>query len=341
MFGIWRTLLAIEVVVYHLLPLPLIGRYAVFSFFVLSGFLMTEVVQRTYGYTLAGGLRYAGNRALRLLPDYWFALLVTLVLIATLGAARVADFHAAMTVPQDAAKWAQNLTMVFVDIVPRTVEPRLVPPTWALTVEICFYVLIGLGASRTRLSTSVWLGLSILYIVVTRMMGRGGGEVLFDAIPAGSLPFSIGALAWHYQDELRTMLARLRLGDARLLIAGRWLLYLAILLALAVTGRPWLDMFGNWLNILVSALIVVTLFATRPGDRWRRIDKAVGDYSYPIYLLHLQMGLLAGVLAYGTVTRNGPVVFAGGLALTLLLATICARGIDPVVERLRRRIKQT
>ena len=73
MFGIWRTLLAIEVVAYHILPLPLIGRYAVFSFFVLSGFLMTEIMQRAYGYTPGGSVRYLANRALRLLPSYWFA----------------------------------------------------------------------------------------------------------------------------------------------------------------------------------------------------------------------------------------------------------------------------
>lgn len=47
-------LLAFEVVVFHLLSVPIIGRYAVMSFFVLSGFLMTTIMHQTYGYTLKG-----------------------------------------------------------------------------------------------------------------------------------------------------------------------------------------------------------------------------------------------------------------------------------------------
>ncbi len=338
MFGIWRTLLAIEVVAYHILPMPLIGRYAVFSFFVLSGFLMTEIMHRAYGYTPSGTLRYLANRALRLLPSYWFAAAATLILIAVYGAHEMATYHSAMTVPQSPAQWVQNATMVFPALFPRTVEPRLVPPTWALTVEICYYILIGLGASRTKVTTWVWFAASIAYVLVTRWLYPGGGH-LFDAIPAGALPFSVGALAWHYRDLVCSLLDRLQISDPRLHIVGRWLLWAAIVLLQALTGWKWLEMLGNWLNIAISALIVCTLFATKGGESLRRIDKTVGDFSYPIYLLHLQMGFLAAMILSGQPTRTGVGIFALGLVLTILLGTVSARLIDPAVERCRRRVK--
>ncbi len=339
MFGIWRTMLAIEVVAFHLLLVPLIGAYAVFSFFVLSGFLMTEIVQRTYGYGPGGFARYIGNRALRLLPSYWFALVVTMLVIAAVGTANVYLFHKVMGVPDNIEDWVQNISMIFFNWLPKEEKPRLVPLAWALTVEIFYYVAIGLGASRTRLVTLVWLVFSLVYVVVIRRLYPEGGEYLYAAIPAGSLPFSVGALVWHYQSEIRAWLAHFQLGDARVLVIGRWVLYGIILAALTVTGWRWLAMFGNWLNIIVSALIVVALFAVKPTQSWRRIDKAVGDYSYPIYLLHLQMGLLAGVMLYGVTTKSGPWVFIVGLMFTIALAAICARLIDPAVEQLRHRIR--
>ncbi len=339
MFGIWRTMLAIEVVAFHLLLVPLIGAYAVFSFFVLSGFLMTEIVQRTYGYGPRGFARYMGNRALRLLPSYWFALVVTILVIAAVGTANVFMFHKVMGVPESLRDWLQNISMIFFNWLPKEEKPRLVPLAWALTVEIFYYIAIGLGASRTRVTSFVWLAFSLAYVLIIRQIYPEGGEYLYAAIPAGSLPFSIGALAWHYQADIRSQLAQLRLSDARVLVMGRWLLYAFILAALTATGWRWLAMFGNWLNIIVSALIVVALFAVKPTQPWRRIDKAIGNYSYPIYLLHLQMGLLAGVLLYGATTKSGPWVFIVGLTFTLGLASICARLIDPAVEQLRHRIR--
>ena len=339
MFGIWRTLLAIEVVAHHLLNLPVIGFYAVFSFFVLSGFLMTAIMHETYGYSLAGLGRYLSNRALRLFPNYWFAVAVSLVLIAVLGAGWVTRYNAAMAMPETPFDWLQNLSMIFANWLPKNELPRLVPLAWALTVEIFYYVMIGLGASRTRLTTILWLLSSLIYVVVIRQVYPGGGGYLYDAIPAGSLPFSVGALAWHYRQTVVGILGHLRLADARLLISGRWLLYLGIITLEAQTGWKWLLIFGNWLNVLVSAAIICTLFTTRSAGPMHRIDKAVGDFSYPIYLLHLQMGLLATVMLSNDREATGPGVFALGLGLTVVLSALCAWVIDPAVEQQRRRIK--
>ena len=62
MFGIFRTLLALAVVVDHLGGVHGMGTYAVFGFYVLSGYLMTMVLHRTYGYSISGFSRYALNR---------------------------------------------------------------------------------------------------------------------------------------------------------------------------------------------------------------------------------------------------------------------------------------
>jgi peptidoglycan/LPS O-acetylase OafA/YrhL len=351
MFGIWRTLLAIEVVAFHLLFLPFIGAYAVFSFFVLSGFLMTHIVHSTYGYSPGGLARYLGNRALRLYPSYWFALCLSIALIWVVGAPLVAAYHPAITMPATTTAWIENLTMIFPAVVPRDVMPRLIPLTWALTVEIVYYVLIGLGLSRTRTITALWLAASIAYAIVARSLHHPKDSVdeiipifQYSAVAAGSLPFALGALVWHYRQGLCGWLERFHIGNPCLLIVMRWALYIIVAVIQARLGWKGLVMIGNWLNVGLSGLIVCTLFHFRPAPRWRAIDRAVGDYSYPIYLLHMQMGLLAAVLLFGSPVTgrslNSLAVFGLGLFLTCLAGTVCARLIDPAAEKLRSRIKQ-
>ena len=51
MFGTYRTALAMMVVMLHYAKLAYIGNYAVFGFFALSGYLMTFIMHKNYGYT--------------------------------------------------------------------------------------------------------------------------------------------------------------------------------------------------------------------------------------------------------------------------------------------------
>lgn len=343
MFGIWRTLLAIEVVIYHLIDVPVIGEYAVFGFFVLSGFLMTAIMQQTYGYQPAGVARYLQNRALRLYPNYWFAVSVSLLTITVIGPAAVLAYNPHMIVPPTPGAWLENGTMIFFGWFPKDHMARLVPPTWALTVEIFYYIAIGLGASRTRTSTIIWVGASVVYVVAAYAAG-GGGPNLYSAVPAGSLPFAMGALTFHYRDTLQNLLSDMRIADPRPLIIARWASCVLFTSGNAATGFGWLISLGNYVNITISVLIVCTLYHAQPNPSLRRFDRHVGNLSYPIYLLHWQMGAVASMLLFGTLIRGQSVdglAAAGlGLVLTLLLSLVCARLIDPTVEQLRTRVRQ-
>ena len=343
MFGIWRTSLALEVVVSHLLFVPILGGYAVFSFFVLSGFLMTSIMQKTYGYSAAGFVAYAQNRALRLYPNYWFAIIVSLAVIWSVGEAITTRHFASLSVPQNTAEWLQNLTIIFPYFVPSDARSILAPPTWALTVELCFYVIIGLGASRAKRTTLYWFLASVSYLIVVRYF-YSGNRYSYAAIAAGSLPFSVGALTYHYLADIRAMLVRCRIADARLLIGARWIVFALALLLLWKADWYAATMVALWINIGLSSLIICALATLEAPKSLRHIDKAIGDYSYPVYLLHMQMAVVASVLLFGERmpklrSAEGVAVLAITLLLTGVLATFCARVIDPAVERRRTRIR--
>ena len=156
------------VMVYHLhvSPMPL-GDYAVFGFYIISGYLMTLIMHESYSYTWIGRCSFAVNRFLRLYPQFWAAALFSILLIATLGFKRVGLYHGAIFLPASRLEVLQNLFMVFADWRPDSVYPRLVPQSWALTVELFFYLLIGLGISKTFIRVKIWLVLSVGYVIAS------------------------------------------------------------------------------------------------------------------------------------------------------------------------------
>ena len=343
MFGIWRTLLALEVVATHLISLRIFGSYAVVSFFVLSGFLMTLIMQDSYGYSREGRWRFATNRALRLLPAHWFACLFTLAVIVLLPVGFAEAYHSAITIPEG-GEWLANLLLVYPTLYPFDYMPRLAPATWALTVEIFWYALIAFGLSRTRTSTLLWLGASICYWIVVMLLDVGHRSV-YGSIMGGSLPFAIGATTYHYRAEIGAFIGK-RWQTLAGMTAGRWVLVLAVLALYALGDLDWrVRAIGNVVNAILSAGIVIYLFNTRLADKARKLDKRVGDFSYPIYLLHWPAGVLASYLVLGQpyhgASLSGLLALVAAMPIVVALSCIVVYGIDPLVEAWRSKVRRS
>lgn len=342
-FGTYRLALALIVMAHHLLTVPVIGQYAVFSFFVLSGFLMTAVMAGTYGYGADGFLRFAANRALRLYPAYWFAIILAIGVMALCGEAFTQAYRGAMFMPRGAGEWAANLSMFFPRLMPYDFLPRLLPPTWALTVELAFYLLIGLGLSRTRARSMLWLAASVAYTAVMVVAGADYYH-LYGLIPSGSLPFAAGACTWHWREELTALLDRhLPLQPALLTAAGiAWFLPFALIDKYGGIGTA--RVVGLYLNVPIAAVVTIALFNAKAPRQLRRYDSRLGDYSYPVYLLHWPMGALASWALYQQPVHGMGIrallSFALALLLTFAASTVVVLVIDPVIGRLRAVMKQ-
>ena len=157
MFGIFRTILALLVVTGHLFSPSSLGTFAVFGFYILSGYLMTYIMQNTYAYNMLGQKKFLLNRTLRIYPSYWFAALLSLVLLLYCGE-KITEFKRTIYLPENSVEVLQNIFLVFFN----SSRPRLSPATWALTVELFYYVCICFGASKTPTITASWFFLSVI-----------------------------------------------------------------------------------------------------------------------------------------------------------------------------------
>ncbi|MEP5567750.1 MAG: acyltransferase [Halioglobus sp.] len=287
MLGSFRYLLALLVTLSHLWTslAGWSGVAAVFGFYVISGYLMTSVINRTYGFSASGLGRYALNRFLRIFPTYWVVMLFALIVVAAIPReAFLTNYKLSM--PLSVTDWLANVFIVGLLDGPYKV---LVPPAWTLDIEIFFYALMGLGLSRSRPVVLVWFVGSLLY---TLWLLFNGAEFVdrYASYAAASLPFSAGAAIYMYRGALARFLCLPLPASAGLFF-----------LALVASRMGWLGdplVTGFYILLLCSVLLLISLInqdVSTLDYRWQKIDRLLGDLAYPIFLCHWQV---AAVVLY-------------------------------------------
>jgi peptidoglycan/LPS O-acetylase OafA/YrhL len=312
--GSWRFLLAALVAASHLWAHMLQGyaAYAVWAFFVLSGYLMTAVLRDTYGFSVRGTAAYAWNRLLRIFPGYYAALLtgILTLLVAQAFGTGFTGLNPEFFLPSGSA-WLNPLTLL--TVFPRNGLPVAVSN--ALAVEVTAYLTMPLLAS-SRAAALTALMLSALF---TAQLGFGldsFGQRYSDFMPC-MLAFATGSLLRHYD-------AHLRLIRAPILSLSLWLLHGAAWLWFPYW--PWT--YGLYVSLPLSGWVVISLFPRRAGalDRW------LGDLSYPVYLFHTITG--AWLIGWFHQQRSLG-LFVAAFTLAVLPAWLVVRFIEQPLAALR------
>lgn len=342
MFGTYRTLLALMVVALHLGGAAKLGAYAVFGFYSLSGYLMTFIIHKNYGYSPEGYIRYILNRILRVYPLYWVSIFSTILIISYFGSYDIQQYHASMFLPRSTEEILRNIFIIF----PDRNDPRLTPPSWALTVELFFYIAIGFGISKTKYFTLAWFIISIMYHALA-VFQDWGWEERYYTIQAASLPFSTGALLFHYSESIKKKLSYIKISDNYKMLATLMIL-MVLNWATAIAARKVFDinLAGTlffYTNYFITSLILLfSINASSLGWIGKESDKWIGDLSYPIYLFHYQVGMLTIAIARQAdihLVRPSPGLFFLSLPAILAVAIFLAKIIERPIDRLRSKVK--
>jgi peptidoglycan/LPS O-acetylase OafA/YrhL len=310
------------------------GYYAVVTFFVISGFLITGLSLRRWG-TLSNvhiGSFYR-MRIARIAP----CLLLLLIILSALHLAGLPDF----TIRPERASLGRALVAALTFHV-NWLEGHhgyLAPGwdvLWSLSVEETFYILFPLVAVLLRRERLFLLSLAVLLIV-----GPVNRALLGDMEPwrdyaylscTDALAFGcLAAIVVHHR-----LIAPRYLQPA--LVAGSLISVLTIVLLKTGLARFGLDVTVLELGI---ALMVVAFgsgvgnVAFARGTGWLRV---IGRCSYEIYLFHMMivLGLIAIVRHVHSAPRTFPLWYAAMLGGSILLGYLVARVYS---EPLNRRIR--
>ncbi|MAE60393.1 MAG: hypothetical protein CMJ49_03450 [Planctomycetaceae bacterium] len=292
--------------------------------YILSGYLMTFIMNRNYGYTVRGIKTYVLNRFLRIFPPYWFVCAITLFCLI-FAPAYFADMHPSLRFPKTTHEILSNLFIFGLSFeVPMA---RLSPPAWALHVELCFYVLIGLFLGRYKLLVTLWLALSVGYHIVALIYDMPR----YAPVSAASLPFSLGAFLYHNKDRIAGLIP----ASARITVASLSLFCVFALTAELIPVKT--NVIPFYINIAFSFILIhqLSTIDRKAFPSLKKIDAFLGDLSYPIYLSHW---LIAAGLSAVFHLQKSLLLFAILIPCVLLFSIIMKVVVDDPIERKRRAI---
>jgi peptidoglycan/LPS O-acetylase OafA/YrhL len=346
--GTVRFLLAMLVVVFHIAHIPMVGYMAVQAFFVLSGYLMTHIMHTNYAYSWSGFGRFWTNRILRLYPIYLALIGLSAIAFYFIGDEATRRFAPAVYMPDTAREWAQNLTFLYVNWLPLNEMPRLSESSWALTVEMVYYFLISLGLSRTRLITWIWFAGAIVwyaFVFATAKPYSWG----YHHIVAGALPFSLGALLWHYREMIDEWLSRWRPEPNRiaflLILTGFGILFAAsgiraVMYRLGASDT--LAIAVMFVHAFAATILVAGTVRVKVPAGFKQADRLAGDLSYPVYVSHFAFAIIAAQLTgiqEPDRSLHGFLNAGVAIAMMLVVCIILIHLIDRPIERLRERVR--
>lgn len=299
------------------------GQVAVMLFFVVSGYVMVVSSERLFGRPGARRIFWI-RRFIRIMPPYWIATVVLVVLLTWL--------HTKPVEPLQVAK-----SLLLIPYWPDTGFLRPLPVLWVgwtLFYEMLFYALFGLFVAWRREAAVAGV---IAVLVLTAVVGLWVPPVsapLFTATRPIILVFGTGMLL---------ALWRARGGCAPTWL--RWTALLGLIPVLWLVPMP-VDIEAMGFDYLAWAALPALLiaFAAISGPLtlpMPRIVNKAGDASYAIYLFHVPLAWF-WLPAWGRVPffDAGPWdYFVSALAATILLGWLFNTYVErPVMAALNRRL---
>lgn len=337
--GFLRFLLAFVVVVHHSVPLRM-GAWAVYVFFILSGYWIARIWEEKYAKAQFAPLTFLCSRWWRLAPVFFVSLALAFVSSSIVTGAP--------QLPSNIIEW----TIRQLPIIGSKSAGSILPPTWSLDVEMQFYVsfavLMVLGSVKKRwlvnslIAVLAVVSLALVVVELTRgLIGshRSSLSIYFWLFAIG---IWIHKADWSPSVRLAKSSAALFLGVTLIFLlwpytrSAIWMRGGAELAPLIVGSNDPRWIMQSWW--VVGAVVFVPLIAWNVHQKSGAIDRMLGNWAYPLYLFHW----VPRDWYYSKVNWAAPIWQNGLLLLinftaALLGSWLILRFIDRPIDRLRAR----
>ena len=297
------------------------GYLGVDLFFLLSGAVIAHSAMRRSWSS------FARARFLRLFPAYFAVALLVVVGFFLVGAAE------GETRALDA-----GVVMGLTGLVFWTDAELIIAPSWTLFYEVNFYILIALLilAVRNDLTLQRMLGASYVYFVLW-ILATASGDALLSLVtisPFGPL-FVLGALLG--TSTSRELLQK----NGPAIVIALAMSYYVLMGRTAEMGVSGFEQVLWILAILTLASSIILWSSLRRSDsrkhaRARKLVQTLSLMTYPVYLLHLEVGW-AIIRQVESLGFGVPAGIAASTFVILVLAWMSVRWYEPWA---RARIRQ-
>ncbi|MDO7899101.1 acyltransferase [Pseudomonas sp. K18] len=314
--GVYRLLLALLVAISHMGVTFMgfnPGVVAVVSFLIISGFVMTSLIERNYNAVGRIGLFYL-DRLLRLYPQFLLYFVMSCVVIHFLLPGT----------PQAQALTLENIA-TSLPILPLgfymfgITVPEILPPAWSLGLEMCFYLLIPFLILHRR--RGIAFAVSVTVFMVATLGYINTDLYGYRLLPGVLFIFLCGSYLY------RARAKGLWMAAITTIIAAS--MFVAIVIGV-IPRRPF--------NAEVTLGIALGLPAVFLLGRlkYHRLDELLGNISYGVFLNHFVVMYV--LRAFWPVAYSNLMITAV-LVLSFALSGVSYYGVERPALKLRHALR--
>lgn len=282
--GFFRLFLALTVVCYHITSFVFIGKFAVYAFFILSGFWVSKMFQEKYMLQENPVRTYLVSRFLRIYPLYLFLLLLALPVLYY----EDAGFFQLESIRDYILFWLTNLGLFGQYLYGKSI----LVPAWSLDLEVQFYVLLPLLFYVLK-QKKHFIYLFIVSSVAALLIYWFEVPVLNRTVLYFLPFFLLGILMYLFDWKFSKSVVR-----------WSWMITLGIVLLHYVfpnhTVQAKNSMYNEWLNCGLAVLLV-PFIAHNVKQKSDALDQTLGGLSYTVYLFHWVL-----IWSYGNFVKDMP-----------------------------------
>lgn len=322
--GAFRLLLAFIVVVFHTVSFLTIGHLAVYIFFVLSGFWITNMYVEKYSKYNNPYVVYLKSRILRVYPLYITIFVFTLLVVYFMNSYNSKyDFSFI------------NLLQNFMIISLALSDKVLLTPAWSLDIELQFYfiapVLLFLAKQKFgELILIVLSILSLLYFFSPESISFIIKYILF---------FIVGFSLYYYKIVFLEKMSSICLFIAFIsLLVNYTFPYLRINYLLNKDATLLHCNYQELLNGILLILFIPFISINVNKKVNDKLDQLMSSMSYSLYLVHWPILLLYAKVVKNINGLEKAFILVIYYAICILISFLISNTIDKYFERIRKGI---
>lgn len=314
----FRFFLAVSVVLFHLNRSNFVqsGNIAVWCFFLVSGYLVTRILNTTY---VGRPADFLVNRFLRIFPTYWVALAIGLLLIYFSGG-DIRKFHEAIYLDSSFNSIFRN-----VFIFGLMGNHRVVPPAWSLAIELNWYLVIFCGSFFPG---RFFIAFLVANLALPFLIHFGLGQDFY--VSGAGFAFALGALRYHVDIPVHRVLS--------LVCMAMIPLFMFIFpYAYGWRGHGGVSTWASMNFVFVSFLVYLAMPVMLKSGPQRGISDLVGNLSYPVFLTHWYAAYLCWDLF--DLKRGTFIYAASSLAMSIFISCLIIVFVENPIAEIRKKYR--
>jgi peptidoglycan/LPS O-acetylase OafA/YrhL len=358
--GIIRFLLAIIVVIEHSKPIfgfvSTGGLIAVQTFFIISGFYMSLILNEKYVGKNDSFKLFITNRFLRLFPVYWAVLILTLVCSLITLYAGCSGFKldvwlehagnlnlvsilfliftnlfmfgqdAVMFLKLDTLTGALGFTSDYFNTSPQLNYFLMIPQAWSLGLELLFYLVAPFLVRRKKAVIIALIAGSLLLRLAIYSQGLYYDPWLYRFFPTELGLFLFGVISYWIYRHIKSKKIDSRIPFAMLVVIT-WFILLFQYLPFTVSKQ--------WFFYILMVLFIPFIFNF---TKKIKADNLIGELSYPIYISQVLVIYIVSLYIPSNLVYFGIV----SIIATVIFSAIIQYIVNEPVEKYRQhRVKGT